>query len=132
MKITLVKCCSTLLLALAALAQQPASQPPQEHSTRTRVVLLGTGTPVPDPDRSGPATAIVVDESAYLVDFGPGVGLLIVYHGWISWWPGATSSGNQPSGPVTGEFHSTPELLQKEIGSRYSGNFVVGRDLDVY
>jgi ribonuclease Z len=36
-------------------------------------VLLGTGTPVPDPDRSGPATAIVVDDSAYLVDFGPGV-----------------------------------------------------------
>jgi ribonuclease BN (tRNA processing enzyme) len=37
------------------------------------VILLGTGTPVPDPDRSGPATAIVVDDSAYLVDFGPGV-----------------------------------------------------------
>jgi len=37
------------------------------------VVLLGTGTPVPDPERSGPATAIVVDDSAYLVDFGPGV-----------------------------------------------------------
>jgi ribonuclease BN (tRNA processing enzyme) len=37
------------------------------------VVLLGTGTPVPDPERSGPATAIVVDQNAYLVDFGPGV-----------------------------------------------------------
>ena len=37
------------------------------------MVLLGTGTPVPDPDRSGPATAIVVDGSAYLVDFGPGI-----------------------------------------------------------
>jgi ribonuclease Z len=42
-------------------------------STRTRVVLLGTGTPGPDPDRSGPATAIVVGDTAYLVDFGPGV-----------------------------------------------------------
>jgi len=40
---------------------------------KTRVVLLGTGTPQPDPDRSGPATAIVVNGSAYLVDFGPGV-----------------------------------------------------------
>ena len=60
-----------LLTALAASAQQPTSQPPK--ATRTRVVLLGTGTPVPDPDRSGPATAIVVDDSAYLVDFGPGV-----------------------------------------------------------
>jgi hypothetical protein len=27
----------------------------------------------PDPDRSGPATAIVVGDSAYLIDFGPGV-----------------------------------------------------------
>jgi ribonuclease BN (tRNA processing enzyme) len=41
--------------------------------TKTRVVLLGTGTPGPDPDRSGPATAIVVNDTAYLVDFGPGV-----------------------------------------------------------
>src|SRR5215469_6824127 len=29
--------------------------------------------PVPDPERSGPATAIVVGDTAYLVDFGPGV-----------------------------------------------------------
>jgi ribonuclease BN (tRNA processing enzyme) len=72
-KIARVMCNSALLVALAATAQQPASQPPKEHATRTRVVLLGTGTPVPDPDRSGPATAIVVDGSAYLVDFGPGV-----------------------------------------------------------
>src|SRR5262249_46813329 len=49
------------------------TQAAKEHTTRTRVVLLGTGTPVPDPDRSGPATAIVVDDRAYLVDFGPGV-----------------------------------------------------------
>jgi ribonuclease BN (tRNA processing enzyme) len=35
--------------------------------------LLGTGNPQPDPDRSGPATAVVVNGSAYLVDFGPGV-----------------------------------------------------------
>jgi ribonuclease Z len=37
------------------------------------VVLLGTGTPRADPDRSGPATAIVVNGRAYLVDAGPGV-----------------------------------------------------------
>ena len=40
---------------------------------RAQVVLLGTGTPGPDPDRSGPATAIAIDDRAYLVDFGPGV-----------------------------------------------------------
>ena len=38
-----------------------------------RVVLLGTGTPIPDPERSGPSTAIVVNGAAYLVDAGPGV-----------------------------------------------------------
>src|ERR1700724_2498429 len=62
-----------LPVALAVAPQQSVRQTPKEHSTRTRVVLLGTGTPVPDPERSGPATAIVVDDSAYLVDFGPGV-----------------------------------------------------------
>ena len=35
--------------------------------------MLGTGTPRPDPERSGPATAIVVNGTPYLVDFGPGV-----------------------------------------------------------
>lgn len=39
----------------------------------TKVVLLGTGTPPADPDRSGPATAIVVNGTPYLVDFGAGV-----------------------------------------------------------
>jgi len=42
-------------------------------ANRTQVVLLGTGTPRPDPERSGPATAIVVNDAAYLVDLGPGV-----------------------------------------------------------
>lgn len=36
-------------------------------------MILGSGTPVPDPDRSGPATAIVVDSVAYLFDAGAGV-----------------------------------------------------------
>ena len=49
------------------------SQRPHESTTRTKVVLLGTGTPIPDPDRSGPATAVVVGDRAYLIDFGPGV-----------------------------------------------------------
>lgn len=39
----------------------------------TKVVMLGTGTPRPNPERSGPATAIVVGDRSYLVDFGPGV-----------------------------------------------------------
>jgi len=39
----------------------------------TQIVLLGTGTPNADPDRSGPSVAIVVNDTPYLVDFGPGV-----------------------------------------------------------
>ena len=41
--------------------------------SQTKVVLLGTGTPNPVPDRSGPCVAIVVNEQSYIVDFGPGV-----------------------------------------------------------
>lgn len=41
--------------------------------SRTQVVVLGTGTPYPDPDRSGPAVAIVINDTAYLVDCGTGV-----------------------------------------------------------
>ena len=41
--------------------------------SKTQVVMLGTGTPRPDPTRSGPATAIIVGDTPYLIDFGPGV-----------------------------------------------------------
>src|SRR3981189_1759853 len=61
--------CSAILTASLAAQQQSPPGPP----SKTQVVLLGTGNPFPDPDRSGPATAIVVNGSAYLVDFGPGV-----------------------------------------------------------
>lgn len=322
--------CSVLLIPLAALSQQLPVAHANDGSRRTRVVLLGTGTPVPDPELSGPATVIVVDQNAYLVDFGPGVvrrakaavldrhiaalepanlkiafvthlhsdhtagysdliltgwtagrhnplavygpsglqsmtehileayrvdidtrtapggdqranpdgwkvsaheikagvvyrdektkvtafptqhamesygyrfdtpdrsivisgdtspteetikacagcdilvhearamemfaklpedrrsfgaknhttseqlvalavkakpRLLIVYHAWISSWPSVPPSGSQPVVLTTGEFHSSAEALQKEIGARYSGRFVIGQDLDVY
>src|SRR5437879_10406534 len=57
-----------LTASLAAQQKMPPGRP-----SKTQVVLLGTGNPFPDPDRSGPATAIVVNGGAYLVDFGPGV-----------------------------------------------------------
>ena len=330
MRLARIMCLSALMLVAITATPQLASQTPKVGESRTKVVLLGTGTPVPDPDRSGPATAIVVDDSAYLVDFGPGVvrrakaavldryitalepanlkvafvthlhsdhtagysdliltgwtagrrtplevygpaglqsmtehilqayridietrtspegdqrsnaegwkvnaheiksgviykdakvtvtafptkhalesygyrfdapdrsvvisgdtspteetikacngcdvlvhearavemysklpegphrfgaknhttseqlaalatkakpRLLIVYHAWISWRPSMAPSANYPVVLTTGEFHSSPDVLQKEIGSQYSGNFVIGRDLDVY
>ena len=56
------------VLALIALILAGAA-----HAQPTQVVLLGTGNPPADPDRSGPATAIVVNGTPYLVDFGAGV-----------------------------------------------------------
>jgi ribonuclease BN (tRNA processing enzyme) len=57
-----------LVLFLCAPLTTRATDPPT-----TKIIMLGTGTPRPNPDRSGPATAIVVKDRAYLVDFGPGV-----------------------------------------------------------
>jgi hypothetical protein len=41
--------------------------------TGTKLVLLGTGTPFADPNKSGPSLAIVVNNTSYIVDCGPGV-----------------------------------------------------------
>lgn len=38
-----------------------------------RVILLGTGSPFADPEKSGPATAIIVEGVPWIVDAGPGV-----------------------------------------------------------
>ena len=61
--------------ALAAtLTSQALPQAPATPRARTAsLVVLGTGTPNADPDRSGPALAVVVNGTAYLVDAGPGI-----------------------------------------------------------
>ncbi len=38
-----------------------------------KVIILGSGTPIPDPSRSGPCVAVVVNGQAYLFDAGTGV-----------------------------------------------------------
>ncbi|MEO7531586.1 MAG: MBL fold metallo-hydrolase [Sediminibacterium sp.] len=45
----------------------------RQNSTATQIVLLGTGTPFADPERSGPSVAIVVNNISYVIDCGPGV-----------------------------------------------------------
>jgi ribonuclease BN (tRNA processing enzyme) len=57
-----------LFVAATALGAGHVAMP-----THTRVVVLGTGTPNSDPDRSGPAVAIAVNDAVYLVDAGPGI-----------------------------------------------------------
>jgi ribonuclease BN (tRNA processing enzyme) len=60
-------------LSLAALAGGTAPAQTAGARAPTRLVLLGTGTPNAEPDRSGTAIAIVVGGATYLVDAGPGV-----------------------------------------------------------
>ncbi len=39
----------------------------------TTVIMLGTGMPAPNPERSGPSTAVVVGRRVFIFDAGPGV-----------------------------------------------------------
>lgn len=39
----------------------------------TKVVLLGTGNPNPDPQHSGCSLAVIANNTPYIVDFGPGL-----------------------------------------------------------
>jgi ribonuclease BN (tRNA processing enzyme) len=43
------------------------------QNSDTKLVLLGTGSPFADPTKSGPSLAIVVNNTSYIVDCGPGV-----------------------------------------------------------
>ena len=44
-----------------------------DTTNATTVVMLGTGMPRPDPNASGPATAVLVGDRVFLFDAGPGV-----------------------------------------------------------
>jgi ribonuclease BN (tRNA processing enzyme) len=70
LRIWLLLALTVLVLPRVANAQERSSP---DYGQGTYVVLLGTGTPNADPDRSGPATAVVVDGVAFIVDAGPGV-----------------------------------------------------------
>ena len=63
----------TFCILLVCLVADSAAVAELPQSSTTKIVLLGTGTPNPEPDRSGPAVAIIVNDTPYLVDFGPGV-----------------------------------------------------------
>lgn len=67
---TRVAIASGSVLALTLTCGNAATQAPPP---RSQIVLLGTGNPGPSPDNSGPSTAIIVNGTPYLIDFGPGV-----------------------------------------------------------
>lgn len=63
-----------LLAVTTAVVAVPAPvSAAQAPAAKTQIVLLGTGDPDLSGERSGLATAIIVNHTPYLVDFGPGV-----------------------------------------------------------
>jgi ribonuclease BN (tRNA processing enzyme) len=57
--------------------------------------------------------------------------LLVTYHT-INFPPGLAPARLLAPNRAADALYISPEMLQKEIGSRYSGKFVIGKDLDVY
>jgi len=57
--------------------------------------------------------------------------LLVIYHT-VSFPPGIAPPRLLPPKAGADALYASPEMLRKEIGSRYSGEFVIGKDLDVY
>ena len=64
---TLARVSTVLVLVMAPLIAHAA--PPDS----TTLILLGTGMPRPNPERSGPATAVTVGDRLFLFDAGSGV-----------------------------------------------------------
>src|SRR5262249_39966128 len=65
--------CSELgVLGLLLLAGPPCLAG-QQLTDSTTVILLGTGTPYPDPQHQGPSVAVTVGQRIFLFDAGPGV-----------------------------------------------------------
>jgi ribonuclease Z len=64
---------SVVFVSLAFLLLPAFYSQAQVAINTTEVVLLGTGTPFPDPAASGPATAVVVKGRVFLFDAGAGV-----------------------------------------------------------
>ena len=55
-----------------AVAQQLGVDPLADLPDGLHVVLIGTGSPLPDPNRAGPSTAIIAGEDIYIIDSGGG------------------------------------------------------------
>ncbi len=62
-----------LIIGIFWLSVSPALAQATKRSQSAEVVLLGTGMPYPDPNASGPATAVVIGKRVLLFDAGPGV-----------------------------------------------------------
>jgi len=72
-KTTLIIRLGFVWIVVALLVPVSAQTPAEPAEQQTQIVLLGTGTPYPDPNASGPATAVVVGKRVFLFDAGAGV-----------------------------------------------------------
>jgi ribonuclease BN (tRNA processing enzyme) len=73
---SLQKCFTIRFLVLLAILCMWSSQIHAQSASEnipSQIVLLGTGTPVADPDRSGPCVAVIVNNTSYIIDCGPGL-----------------------------------------------------------
>lgn len=61
------------LLLIPGLLLSSVVQCQSNSEVSTKIVMLGSGNPNPDPSHQGPSLAIVVGSQAYLLDFGTGV-----------------------------------------------------------
>ena len=70
------------LLSTAAIGARCAPAVCAQGAKRTRVILLGTaGGPLPKRGRAAPASVVLIDDVAYVVDCGNGVGRQLVLAG---------------------------------------------------
>jgi len=60
-------------LCITALGFSCVTEETYSPSDITKIAFLGTGTPNADPQHSGISVAIVVNDTPYIVDFGPGL-----------------------------------------------------------
>jgi len=61
------------VLALFLVSTCVTAQRDFSDSETTKIVMLGTGNPNPNPLRSGSCIAVVVNDTPYIFDFGPGL-----------------------------------------------------------
>ena len=62
-----------VLLLFSCCIMNAFSQRDFSGSDTTRLVMLGSGNPNPSPSQSGCSVAIIVYNTPYIIDFGPGL-----------------------------------------------------------
>jgi ribonuclease BN (tRNA processing enzyme) len=62
-----------IIILLSFLIANVTAQRDFSDSDTTKLVILGSGTPNPSPLQSGCALAIIVSDTPYIIDFGPGI-----------------------------------------------------------